>query len=252
MDQCKVSTNELHRLLDSDLENNRAKPTLLKALLDATVHVYASKSPSTTGKLELIQVGHPGTGEWVVPFFTDIDQAKVGADGRWSVISMPGRYFFEITRGSTLVANPYDVAVILHPVEIEALLKGQDLGTFAVGRFTPDGTMTLSVPTSLVLDLFDMLLADHLANEPWVETIHVAEMHGGTNRTEHALLVEIIATETHAVRLVQKFSQILLPFEASFPLPVRLACRRRDNALLAGRPEARQIQPATARPRPHC
>lgn len=245
MSQCTVSADQLRQLMEAAFINGRASPAFFRALIDATVHAYVPLSPPEPGRLQLIQLRDPDNGQWVVPFFTDALGAEVEAADRWRIISMPGRYFLELTRGSTLVVNPGDAAMMLHSTDVDALLTGQNLPAYAVSQFASGSSNTFSTPTRLALDLFGMLLTDHLANAPGVEAVYVAQMHGGTDRTEVALLVEFIAADERAVRLVQTCAAILQAHVASFPLPVRLICRRRDNALLAERQEARQIHPAT-------
>jgi hypothetical protein len=250
MDQPVVSSEQLRELMETAIADAYAEPAFFKALLAATVYVYVPKSAPTNGKLQFIQLARPDNGELVLPLFTDAAKAEIGAAGRWGVISMPGRHLFELTRGTTLVVNPNDMRAVLYPTEVEALLAGLDLAAFAIGAFSPTALITFSAPTPLAMDLLAMTLASHLASESGAEAAYVAEMHGGTDRADVALLVEIIAADERAVRLVQTTAQILQPFVASFPMPIRLACRRRENAFLAGHCEARRLFPLPGQSNP--
>ncbi len=224
---------EVIRSAKSAEEAARSEEAFFQALLDATVYAHRPSGPVPPGRIRFIQFRRPDNGRTVLPFFTDLAQAKVPLSPERSLVSMTGRELFERTRGATLMMNPNREQAALYPAEIEALLEGRPLGRFGREPLTL-GDLTDGCPPSIPADDLVLALKDCFASEPTVSAGYLVEVHRShEQQTETILLLVVVAPRMHAERLVHLISLALQTSRPVLSLPLTMMCHSPDEDLPA-------------------
>lgn len=147
----------LEQLMVLSYNDPAAEPAFFAALLKATVYVHAPKN-DRSARLRLVSFPHPKTGTYLVPFFTDRQQADEASSPRVSVVSLTCRTLFEIAPGATFILNPNRQYCLFYPEEVALLLQGKTLAPTA--KFETDSDVAiepvLDPPTWLVTALTDL------------------------------------------------------------------------------------------------
>jgi hypothetical protein len=118
-----VSPNELKILMLAADEDPNKIGEALCGMLNANIYLYAHLD-SSPEEAKIFQFHHPGSGQLMVPFFSDETKANENARDQVKVIPCLGRHFFRETLGSVLFLDPRERSFELYPDEIAALLAG--------------------------------------------------------------------------------------------------------------------------------
>ena len=124
----------LQRLMELSYNDPSAEPAFFAALLGATVYAH-KPAHDTAPNLRLIQFPHPETGADLLPFFTDLQQARAASSPRVEIVKMTGRQLLEITLGATLILNPNSRYCMFYPEEVRLLLQGKGVLPRFCGHF---------------------------------------------------------------------------------------------------------------------
>jgi len=203
----KVTADALATLLaevrakQQSAEAPLAEDAFFKALLEATVYAHVPIEGAPPGRMRFIQFVHPENGQTVLPFFSDRAQAEAPQRTDASIVAMSGRHLFELTRGATLILNPNLDQVTLYPPEIDALLEGRELGSYAKHTLK-EATSVAACPPSVPTDALNLSLRDLFAREQTVKAAYLVEVHGMIEGANSSLVLAIITSRAHQERLV--------------------------------------------------
>lgn len=188
----------LDELMALSMQDGSAEPAFFAALLEATVYVHApAKSPP--GRLQLVSFPHPETGTYLVPFFTDRQQADEASSAWVRVMALTGRRLFEITPGATLILNPNRRHCILYPEEIAQLLQGRvlappfkvDTDNNSLGALEP----AVSPPSWLASALVELY-----SGIPGVESASIARRVSPDGDSPESLVVIAVVSDADVER----------------------------------------------------
>jgi len=211
----------------------RSEEAFFEALLDTTVYAHSPSGSIPPGRVRFVQFRRPDNGQTVLPFFTDLAQAKVPLSPERALVSMTGRELFEWTRGATLMMNPNREQAALYPAEIEALLEGRPLGRFGREPITL-GDLTDGCPPSIPADDLVIALRNCFASEPMVSAGYLVEvLQNHEQQTETILLLVVVAPRMHAERLVHLISLVLQTSRPDISLPLTMVCHSAEEDLPA-------------------
>jgi hypothetical protein len=187
----------LEQLMFLSYNDPAAEPAFFAALLDATVYMHVPKN-DRSGRLRLVSFPHPKTGTYLVPFFTDRQQADEASSPRVSVVSLTCRTLFEIAPGATFILNPNRQYCLFYPEEVALLLQGKTLAPTA--KFETDSDVAiepvLEPPTWLVTTLTDLYRAI-----PGVERAVLVRRIRSAAGGEEELVVIAIVSDAEAERV---------------------------------------------------
>lgn len=221
---------EAARSASNSAEIIGAEQAFYKALLEATVYAHVPFEPAPADRIRFIQFNRPDTGQTVLPFFSDRDQAEVAAAGNVAIIAMAGRRLFELTRGATLMLNPNRDHLTFYPPEVGALLEGRPLGVFSQETLEVDEPVGLC-PPSVPTDALVLALRDLFEREPSVRAGYLVEVHRGPDLSDVFLLIALVVIKGNVERMVQLTSLELGSVTPLPMLPVTMTCTLPDEPL---------------------
>src|SRR5689334_4767372 len=117
-----VSNDELERLRQRSIADGREESAFFRALLDSTVYAHVPISDDS-GRLRFVQFARPDTGQLVLPFFINEEEAYATAGPTRRVVTLLGRVLLEHTLGATLILEPNRQWCVLYPEEVKELLS---------------------------------------------------------------------------------------------------------------------------------
>lgn len=135
-------SDSLQRLMSRCYDDPSAEPAFFAALLEAPVYAH-KPAHDTSANLRLVQFPHPSTGAVLLPFFTDLRQARSSSITGVEIVKMTGRALFEITLGATLILNPNSRYCIFYPEEVRLLLQGKMLAP--IQRLNVEGDLSIEL-----------------------------------------------------------------------------------------------------------
>ncbi len=141
--------------------------------------------------------------------------------GNRTLIAMTGRELLELTRGATLMLNPNDDQVVLHPAEVDAILAGQSIGKFSRADLRESEEVSTCPPT-FPTDALTLLLRERFATEPSVRDAYLVELHRGPEMADVSLLLGIVAAAAHQQRLLQLTTLWVKPVLDTLPMPLMM------------------------------
>lgn len=196
-----VTEDELKRLMQKAMADPACEPAMLHGLLRAPVYVLIPLSDDS-GRVRLITYSTP-QGMSFIPFFSDLDRARMSAQGMVNVVRVVGRELFEATRGATLMLDPNNTSMTLYPEEISALLEG---GLNVPAAVRAPAEQVEIVPAQLgdaaaVAPLLPMLVA-----LPEVVAIHLVRRHMPEGERWPVLVAVVAAPDTLAERVARTLS----------------------------------------------
>ncbi len=124
--------NELERALRLASDDPANRPDFYRLLVDASVYVIGRSGAWDQG-MKTVAVGEEieiqnwvkDDGSAVIPFFTSLEALRNAVAEEANYLLLPARSLFELTKGATLVLNPYSLyGKEFPPPEVEALLIG--------------------------------------------------------------------------------------------------------------------------------
>jgi len=209
-----------------------AEEAFFKALLESMVYVCTPIEAMPLNRMRFVQIIRPDNGQTVLPFFSDRDQAETSAGKRFTIASMTGRRLLELSRGATLMLNPYVDQVALYPAEIDALLAGHALGYFTHETLRENVEVGVSLP-SVPIDALILVLRDLYAREPAVRAGYFIEVHRPVDDTDVFLLLALVVTKGSNERMVQLTSLEVSSLSPPLELPLNMTCVAPDADLPA-------------------
>lgn len=202
---------QLDQLISIAVDDPSKEPELFARLLEATLYVHAPKRP-TGPKLSVIKFKTP-QGVLAIPVFTDREKAEFAGRGNVRIVPIQGRLLLSATPGETVVINPNDSWCILYPEEIQALLKGQELGR------TPE---SIEMPKGLKLrpakepdpNFLEKITTSLESIEPALDA-WLAEVTDETGEPTSGYVVAIAAEAPHHERIARSLTLALVDFGKS-------------------------------------
>lgn len=218
-----ISSKQLRIMQSAARANPEAEAAFLRALLDATVYAHVPKRGPPVGRLQFVQFVAPDSGQTVLPFFSDRRKAEFAASGRVGIIAMAGRRLFQLTQGATLMLDPNDDRMALYPAEIDALLAGRSLASFASEQLTESVRVGACKP-SVPIDGLAAALNGNFQADAAVQAAYVVEIHSGKDYENVSLLVTVVAPTSAGERIARTIAQTLQTGPVVVSLPVSVVC----------------------------
>ena len=208
----------------------RAEDAFFKALLKSTVYAHVPLAPPPPGRMRFVQFVRPDSGQTVLPFFSDREQAEFAAGNVRAIIAMAGRELLEQTRGATLMLNPNVDQIALYPAEVDAILAGQSIGTFSKEVMT-ESEQVGACPPSCPTDELTSILRERFATEPLVRAAYLVELHRGPQFADISLVLGIVVAAAHHERLLQLTTLWIKPALKDWSMPLSIMFCNPDEEL---------------------
>ena len=207
-----------------------AEDAFFRALLKSTVYAHVPLEPPPPGRMRYVQFVRPDNGQTVLPFFSDREQAEFAAGNVRAIVAMAGRELLEQTRGATLMLNPNVDQIALYPVEVDAILAGQSIGTFSKEVIT-ESEQVGACPPSCPTDELTSILREHFATEPLVRAAYLVELHRGPEFADISLFLGLVVAAAHHERLLQLTTLWLRAALKDWSMPLSILLCNPDEKL---------------------
>jgi hypothetical protein len=193
--------DSLEHLMALAIQGKDPEQAFFSALLEETVYVHRP-AKDRSRNLRLVQFPHPATGALLLPFFSDIHQAREAGNAEVEVVAIQGRQLFQVTLGATLILNPNRRYCVLYPEEIQQLLDGKRLGPVA----------TTDIQDEIPLDLEAMIppaewitlpLAETYAGIPGVEAATLAISKSRDENVPGQIVIVVVVADAEVERSVR-------------------------------------------------
>jgi hypothetical protein len=177
-----VAENPLEQALVAAAADADARPTFYRLLLESPLHVVdvSREGPSvsdghleTGARLELLVFNLGGVTH--VAAFTSASRIGAAVAGSQRYLTMLGRRFLEVVRGSHIALNPGStVGKQIVPPEIDAILDGSLLKVYQTRTIQKATRVMVGVPKEIPVKLAEGLTG-HFGRDPSVKAAWLAQ-----------------------------------------------------------------------------